>query len=466
MDKTIFNENQNTVIIAHRKEDVIKLFRKIKLAYDKMPPEVKPSTKYDTKNELYFDQINSRIEVALTNRGDTINNLHVSELAFIRDADEKMLATLQAVPQNGIIFFESTPNGIGNYYHNIWTGAEKKENDYKTHFFPWFNDPAYKSAHEITLHDSDIELGEKYGLSKNQLYWRRSKIREIGSERDFKQEYPEDPHTCFLTSGNPVFHVEKLDQIQSRCTPPLRGSVVLDEFIENKQGVFYVWEKPGDRYEEYVIGADVAEGGKSDYSCAIVLKRSPLKVVGKIYGRFDPDIFGDYIIAMSKLYNDAFTGVEINGPGLVTCIKLEKSEHHIPAYKSKAYDNFLQKETERIGWRTTGQTKPMIIENLVAAVRDDDIIIPDKQIIAECFTYERDARGRTNAPKGCNDDHVMALAIALQMHTESGPILTRNEKIKLDAEQFKAQQIRNRILKNIKENQVNKSKDPHLGSDF
>lgn len=465
LDKTIFNENQNTVIIAHQKDDVIKLFRKIKLAYDKMPDIVKPTTKYDTKNELYFDKINSRIEVALQNRGDTISNLHVSEVGFIKDAREKMLATLQAVPEDvGELFFESTPNGVGNYFHDMWVKAKAGENDFTPHFYAWFNDPTYKYKHKMPLDEYDLEKMKELGVTKTQMYWRKRKIRQVG-ERDFKQEYPEDDKSCFLSSGNPVFNLENLDRMQQHLiAKPLVGEVESGVFEKDRYGSFYFWEKPY-KEAEYVIGADVCEGGSSDASVAIVLKRSPLKVVGKIYGKFDPDIFADKIVELSRLYNMAFTGVEVNGPGLVTTLKLEKGDHIIPLYKVKQYDQLQEKMLEKIGWRTTSQTKPLIIESLVAAIRDEIIDIPDDTTIQELFTYERDTNGRTNATKGCNDDHVMALAIALEMHNESPPVLTPVEKEKFDQEMFTANKVRAMIQKQI-EKQNSQGSDPHLGSDY
>ena len=42
-----------------------------------------------------------------------------------------------------------------------------------------------------------------FSLTPEQLKWRRNKKLEL--KEFFKQEYPEDPLTCFLTSGNSYF---------------------------------------------------------------------------------------------------------------------------------------------------------------------------------------------------------------------------------------------------------------------
>ena len=66
------------------------------------------------------------------------------------------------------------------------------------------------------------------------------------------------------------------------------------------------------------------------------------------------------------------------------------------------------------GFRTTQVTKPHIIGNLKNAVENDDIWIASKVIIQELKDYVSTESGRTEAAAGCNDDTVMATAIALE----------------------------------------------------
>ena len=68
-----------------------------------------------------------------------------------------------------------------------------------------------------------------------------------------------------------------------------------------------------------------------------------------------------------------------------------------------------------MGWRTDRKTKKLMIQNLVHAIRDGDILDLDLTFIRECMTYVRDNQGFTDAQEGCFDDTVMAKAIALKM---------------------------------------------------
>lgn len=122
LDAVLFNPNQTRCILAHRRDSLQKLFRIIKIAYESCPKAIqladgtiwrKPKAKYDTKNELYFEGIESRIYVALEVRSDTLHGLHVSEWAHIRNADDVLTATLAAVVEDGEITGETTANGEG-----------------------------------------------------------------------------------------------------------------------------------------------------------------------------------------------------------------------------------------------------------------------------------------------------------------------------------------------------------------
>jgi hypothetical protein len=69
--------------------------------------------------------------------------------------------------------------------------------------------------------------------------------------------------------------------------------------------------------------------------------------------------------------------------------------------------------TRKAGWLTTSKTKPLIIDNLAALIRQGEAGVADKELLEELRTYVIDARGKTNAAHGCFDDRVVAYAIAI-----------------------------------------------------
>ena len=74
---------------------------------------------------------------------------------------------------------------------------------------------------------------------------------------------------------------------------------------------------------------------------------------------------------------------------------------------------YADKATKRGGFLTTSKTKPLIIDNLAALLRQGQSGISDIELVNELRTYVIDDKGAFNSQRGCYDDRVMAYAIAL-----------------------------------------------------
>jgi len=202
------------------------------------------------------------------------------------------------------------------------------------------------------------------------------------------------------------------------------------QFTEDKDGYITIYDNPSDK-DDYVIGADVAEGltinqqsvgeATGDYSSAHVLSRKGFKVVATWHGRIDPDAFAVELIGLSRFYRGAIIGPERNNHGLVVCQKLKDTAY--PAvYKRQKLDKIAKTTISEMGWLTNMKTRPLMIDELQQAIREESIDIPDKETIMECMAFQRDEAGRMAAPPGMHDDRVISLAIATQMRKLTIPI--------------------------------------------
>src|SRR5205823_106782 len=118
-------------ILAHEKQKVQVLFEIVKRAYVNMPDALKPRVSMDNINALYFPDLDSKIYVTMDTRSEMVHNLHVSEVAFIKNAEDRMAATLESVPKGGTVTFESTANGTSGYFHDEYNDPKSK---YTKHF--------------------------------------------------------------------------------------------------------------------------------------------------------------------------------------------------------------------------------------------------------------------------------------------------------------------------------------------
>jgi hypothetical protein len=75
------------------------------------------------------------------------------------------------------------------------------------HFYSWWWDADYRipleEGERLEYTEEENKLVTDNGLTPEQIKWRRNKVKELRDK--FRQEYPEDPITCFLTSGNSYF---------------------------------------------------------------------------------------------------------------------------------------------------------------------------------------------------------------------------------------------------------------------
>ena len=248
--------------------------------------------------------------------------------------------------------------------------------------------------------------------------FRRQKIAQNGIDL-FKQEYPSYPEEAFLTTGRPVFNQEQLTE-QLEAAPDIKERLALEneEFVEHQRGELLVY-RTHDPGERYVIGADVAMGvSQGDYSVAQVLDTRK-RQVAVWRGQVHPDYFADVLYELGFYYNEALVIVENNGHGILTCTRLGKDYAYPNFYTETVIDKITDKETTKLGFTTTAKTKPLIIDELRASVREGELKLNDKTTLREMMTYVVTQTGSMEAEPGCHDDCVMSLALCNHIHEGS-----------------------------------------------
>ena len=461
---TSTHENKNSLIIAHEEQASTNLFNMSKLYYENTPEVIRPMKKYANGKNLVFENptaddneklknpgLRSKITIATAGAGEvgrsaTYHNIHASEVAFFPDAKTTMLGLLQAVPDqpNTMVVMESTANGVGDWFHEMWMKATRGENEFTPVFLPWFIQPEYtrpfRSDAEKTMlitqietvtqdnngnpvHTYEKELMQKFDLTYEQMNWRRYTINNKcqGDEILFMQEYPSTPEEAFISSGRPKFSIKALKKYQTITKEPEARGYLIEkngkvELLEDPKGYISIWKKPQPSMQ-YAIGSDVAEGLiEGDYSCAVVGDDN-FDVVAMWHGHIDPDLFGHELVKLAVYYNQAYLGVESNNHGLTTLMAIKKLEYW-NLFFSKSYDKIADTMTQKLGWTTTARTKPFMIDKLAEFIREHHLGIYSDLIISEGYTYVIEDNGKTNAQVGCHDDTIMATAIMLQLLLE------------------------------------------------
>jgi hypothetical protein len=82
-------------------------------------------------------------------------------------------------------------------------------------------------------------------------------------------------------------------------------------------------------------------------------------------------------------------------------------------YRRRALNTSSQRISQEYGWKTTRTSKPLMIDDLGKALKNDELILHCDSTIAELRTFVRNDRGSMSGSP--YDDRVMALAVANQM---------------------------------------------------
>ena len=113
--RTITTPGTNTALIGYDKDLTEELLEKVKTYLAGTPTYLRPTIRYNSKSEMFFEKLNSKILVlpSTTNvgRGYTLHNALLTELSSWADAEEKMITLEASVPINGKIVIESCVTG-------------------------------------------------------------------------------------------------------------------------------------------------------------------------------------------------------------------------------------------------------------------------------------------------------------------------------------------------------------------
>jgi hypothetical protein len=127
------------------------------------------------------------------------------------------------------IVLESTANGIGGEFHERWQDSESGASEYLSLFVPWFWSADYARPAPIgfELNDEEEEYARLYGLSLEQMVWRRAKLAELRDPTLFKAEYPATAAEAFQATGHDAFIPSQLVLQARKRTCEAFGSLII-----------------------------------------------------------------------------------------------------------------------------------------------------------------------------------------------------------------------------------------------
>jgi hypothetical protein len=432
LDDVLFNAYFDAGIIADDIDNAKSIFvNKVKFAYDNLPEILKAQlpASTDREGELRFPH-GSSISVDTSFRGGTLRRLHVSEFGKIsikypKKAQEIITGAFEAVPLDGRIDVESTAEGMAGAFYDMYTLARKKKDDgapltpldFKLHFNPWHTSSEYRLdptgvTIPPTLAKYFAYLKEKHGVDLDD--WQKAwYVKKEEQQKQFmKREYPSYTEEAFMNSGRPVFDPEQVsaDIARAEKLPVVRGRFDHEgKFQEDPYGPYKIFKRP-EPGRRYASGADIAEGLETgDFSTQTILDKK-WEQVAAYCDHIHPDLFGGELIKSGKFYNESLLAPEVNNHGLTTLTHIT-NKHYKYIYMRQVLDERSNEYTAKAGWQTNVKTKPMMLDEFLAAYRDKLLRVNDVETLREMLTLTYEPNGDVVLN---GKDRVVSFCIALQ----------------------------------------------------
>lgn len=220
LDSCIFKPGFSAGIQSYGLDESKKLQLKAKLMWEEFDESIKKALNLTlvVNNAAGMQFSNGSILKIGNFRGDTLQSLHVSELAkiakkFPDKARELKTGAFQAIGKENKIIIESTAEGKAGLFYELWqkavmkkrmcdeAGAQLSPFDFEPIFLSWMMDPDCNLEQDQPIPDELKEYFERLEqkqntiLTQTQKNWYVAKYGEIGF--DIKQEYPSTPEEAF-----------------------------------------------------------------------------------------------------------------------------------------------------------------------------------------------------------------------------------------------------------------------------
>lgn len=376
-----------------------------------------------------------------------------------------------------MVIMESTADGVGSFFYKEYLAAKRGTSLYKLVFVGWHEIEKYAlplageaerealaselvaGRHRESAPDERSASGSylwglwRSGVRLEALAWYVKTRAAYGAHDQMAAEYPSTDTEAFVSSDVQVFSTERVQALRGRCRPPVargrltalaeRGANALlrMEFEPDPKGLLHIWEMPdidedGEArgvYDRYLTVVDVGgRSAKADWSVIAVFDRILMSspgggptIVAQWRGHCDMDILAWKAAQIARWYGDSLLVIESN------TMETRDRERAVEGDQSKfilnqirdCYDNLYARlpspediamgAPTKYGFHTNVSTKPMIISNLVMAVREGLYTERDEACLDEYLTYRRRANGSYAAETGHHDDLLMTRAIGL-----------------------------------------------------
>ena len=380
----MFHRDKNILVMATKFGTATNLVKKVKHIIKHLPPwlmvapiAVDNRTSFELSNG---SQIKASSTSADAGRSEALSLLVIDEAAHVDGLEELWTGLYPTLSTGGRCIALSTPNGVGNWFHQTFVDADAGMNDFHPTTLPW-------DAHP----DRDLE-------------WFEKETRNM-SKREIAQEL----ECSFNMSGETVLNPEDLSRIEDE-------DILEPQYRTGFDRNLWIWETCNPEHS-YLLVADVARGDGKDFSAFHVIDLHTLHQVAEYQGKANLDMYANLLNTTGREYGDCMLVVENNNIGFAVLEKLMELQYPNLYHSIKATHEYIDsyqaehRSNSVPGFTTSMKTRPLIVAKLEEFIRNKLITLRSSRSLNEMKTFIWN-NGKPEAMRSYNDDLVMSLAIA------------------------------------------------------
>lgn len=398
--RCMFKRDQILMLMSKTDREAINAGEMVSRAVDWFPAWLRESfCKFKKNNDhvKVFEATGSRFDFQGPEaaRSRALTYFILDEAAHIDNMEKHWKAMYPTLSTGGNCIAVSTVNGLGNWYEQMYHGAEAGKNKFHIIDLDFWEHPDYNDAKWVS--DSKAQLTQKG--------WDQEVMRS------------------FLGSGDTYISgdiITELD-LKTRDSYPMRfiypewNNEVTDTepLFYPEKGALWIFKEPQDG-RTYTLAVDSADGVgvDGDNSCFQIMDDISLEQVGEFYSNtVPPHIFAQIINEVAIYYNNATVVVENMCPasgGVMSALQ------HTLMYDNLWYDPTNRSRTVQPGIKCNQQLRPSILERLQQRLQERAVAINSPRFVHELKTFIwNSSRKRAEAQVGKHDDAIMAMAITL-----------------------------------------------------
>ena len=378
-----FTPNINIGIAGNKLDLAMEVLDKIKKIFTELPMWMKQGIEAWNKTYIQFEN-GTRILTSATSgdsfRGYSVHLLLIDEVAFVSSdkwtaLEDSVFPAQDALSKKQKILI-STPNGMGNQWYHLVSGAINNKNGYRYFSTDWKKIPRYN----------------RDGTQKDPNVFKDEIIRKHG-KRYFAQNYELE----FLGSSNTLISAYALKNLEP-CDENLVSYNTLFDGLR-------IFEEPI-KNNHYIVGVDPNKCGIDNLAIQVLnVTELPFKQVASYNSNISYLNAPSKIFDLGRHYNNAMIIVENNIDNSIVDTLYYQYEYDGEIYK--------EKNKNLLGFRTTKKTKKILLSILKKLIEENKLIIKDKKTIDELFVFVEQNNGSFSAQDGFKDDLVMALCVCL-----------------------------------------------------